>query len=264
MDRLCAGSVLLLVTGVLISNTLQEERLNVHLEPKYIKVCEGESVSINCTFQPGGRYKVKLYYSRTPDLDCNSPTVRTSEKWHINTGNNDNWSTFNISSIKTDDSGWYFCKVTRDIPVLEEKCSDGIQVLVDANRSQENRTDGPTRSTTDNQTQNSTTEDISTTCTSATPTLPLSSDSPGHIHWWIWLALAVGCVVLVVSIVVIYIFTRKTTENIYENTKPVESGCWRRNRNQMEISNLAASKKTETIKPLRKYDTLSSNRNRRP
>ncbi|KAK7137152.1 hypothetical protein R3I93_017275 [Phoxinus phoxinus] len=111
---------------------LQEERLNVHLEPKYIEVCEGESITINCTFQPGGQYKVKLYYSLRPDLDSNSPTVRTREKWHINTGNNDTWSTFSISSIKTDDSGWYFCKVTRDIPVLEEKCSDGIQVLVNS------------------------------------------------------------------------------------------------------------------------------------
>ncbi|XP_077082812.1 uncharacterized protein LOC143736105 [Siphateles boraxobius] len=259
MDRLCARILLLLVTGVLISYTLQVEQLNVHLEPKYIKVCEGESVTVNCTFQPGGKYKVKLFYSPTPDLDCNSPTVRTSEKWRINTGNNNTSSTFNINSIKTDDSGWYFCKVTRDIPFLVQNCSDGIQVLVDADSSHEY----PNQ--TDNQKQNPTTEDIPTTCTtSAATTLPSLSDPPSHIHWWIWLALAVGCLVLVVSIVVLYIFTRKPREIIYENTKPVESGCWRRNRNQMEISNLAASKKTETIKPLRKYDTLSSNRNRRP
>ncbi|XP_039524608.1 uncharacterized protein LOC120477197 isoform X2 [Pimephales promelas] len=260
MDRLCAGIVLLLVTGVLISNTLQEE-LNVHLEPKNIAVCEGESVTLNCTFQPARKYKVKLYYSQTPDLDCTSTTDRASEKWH-KSEKNDTWSTFIISSIKTDDSGWYFCEVTIDIPVLVKKCSDGIQVLVEANSSQEYANQ------TGNQTENPTTEDVPTTCTtSAATTLtltPSSPDSPNHIHWWIWLALAVGCVVLVVSIVVLYILTRKTEETIYENTKPVETGCWRRNRNQMEISNLAASKKTETIKPLRKYDTLSSNRNRRP
>jgi len=115
-------------TGVLISNTLQEE-LNVHLEPKNITVCEGESVTVNCTFQPAGKYKVKLYYSLTPDLDITSTTDRASEKWH-KSEKNDTWSTFIISSIKTDDSGWYFCEVTIDIPVLVKKCSDGIQVLV--------------------------------------------------------------------------------------------------------------------------------------
>lgn len=254
MDRLCARIILLLVTGVLISNTLQEEQLNVQLEPMYIQVCEGDSVTINCTFQPGGKYKVKLYYSLIQDLDCNSPTLRTSEKWHNNTEINDTWSIFNINSIKTEDSGFYFCKVTRDIPVLLQNCSDGIQVLVDRQQPTDNGSQEHPKH-----------PDPTTTCTtSATPTLTPISDSPSHTQWWIWLALAVGCVVLVVSIVVIYIFTRKTTEIIYENTKPVESGCWRGNRNQMEISNLAASKKTETIKPLRKYDTLSSNRNRRP
>ncbi|XP_048022284.1 uncharacterized protein LOC125252761 [Megalobrama amblycephala] len=246
MDLLCARIFLLVVTGALISNTFQVEELNVQLEPKNSTVCEGDSVTLNCTFQPAGKYKVKWYYSQT-NLGCNSATDG------ISTENNDNWSTFNIPSIKTNDSGWYFCKVTRDIPILIESCSDGIQVLVYANKTPENQTPNPT------------TEDLPNTCMTTTITSTPSSDPPSFDHpWWIWVALAVGCVVLVVSIVVIYILTRKPKDIIYENTKPVESGCWRRNRNQMDICNLPASKKTETIKPLRKYDTLSSNRNRRP
>ncbi|XP_051767320.1 uncharacterized protein LOC127521892 isoform X2 [Ctenopharyngodon idella] len=253
MDRLCARIFLLVVTaGVLISNT----ELIVHLEPKNITVCEGDSVTLNCTFQPGGKYKVKWYYSQTPYLDCNSATDEKREKWLISTGNNDTWSTFNITSITTNDSGWYFCKVTRDIPVLVHNCSDGIQVLVDANSTQNQ---------TENQPPSTTTEALPTTCLNATITSTSTSDPPNFDHpWWIWVALAVGCVVLVVSVVVLYILTRKSKDIIYENTKPVESGCWRRNRNQMDNCNLPASKKTETIKPLRKYDTLSSNRNRRP
>ncbi|XP_048022314.1 uncharacterized protein LOC125252777 isoform X2 [Megalobrama amblycephala] len=115
--------------GALISNTFQVEELNVQLEPKNSTVCEGDSVTLNCTFQPAGKYKVKWYYSQT-NLGCNSATDGIREKLRISTENNDNWSTFNIPSIKTNDSGWYFCKVTRDIPILMENCSDGIQVLV--------------------------------------------------------------------------------------------------------------------------------------
>ncbi|XP_067254827.1 uncharacterized protein [Chanodichthys erythropterus] len=258
MDRLCARIFLLVVTGALISHTFQVEELNVQLEPKNITVCEGDSVTLNCTFQPAGKYKVKLYYSQT-NIDCNSATDEIREKLHISSENNDNWSTFNFPSIKTSDSGWYFCKVTRDIPILKENCSDGIQVLVYANKTPES----PNQ--TENQPPDSTTEGLPTTCMTTTITPTPSSDLHRFDHpWWIWVALAVGCVVLVVSIVVIYILTRKSKDIIYENTKPVESGCWRRNRNQMDICNLPASKKTETIKPLRKYDTLSSNRNRRP
>ncbi|XP_016409775.1 uncharacterized protein LOC107741536 [Sinocyclocheilus rhinocerous] len=260
MDRLCSRIVLLLLTGALISSKNPEE-LNVYLEPKYIKVCLGDSVTINCTFQPSGKYKLRWYYSPT-DSDCNSGTEGLHEKRRIYTENNDTWSVFTINSIKTNESGWYFCKVTRDIPVLDQKCSNGIQVLVDANSTQEY----PKQPQMQNPTQNLTTQDSPTTCLISATTIPSTSSRPptSFTQWWIWLASAVGCAVLLVSVVVICILTRKPEEIIYENTKPMESSYWRRNRTKMDICDLPSSKKTDTIKPLRKYDTLSSNRIRRP
>ncbi|RXN18035.1 prolyl 3-hydroxylase 2 [Labeo rohita] len=127
---------------------------------------------------PGGKYKVTWHYSQTPNLGCDSNKI--PEEQHFYTTQNDTLATLNINSIKINESGWYFCKVTKDIPFLKRECK-GIQV-----------------------------------------------------------------------------------DLIYENTKPVESNCWRRNRTKTDICDLPASKKTETIKPLRKYDTLSSNRIRRP
>ncbi|XP_016100414.1 uncharacterized protein [Sinocyclocheilus grahami] len=257
MDRVCSAIFLLFIGGVIGGS--REERLNVYLEPKYAEVCEGDSVTINCTFQPGGNYKLRWYYSAT-DLDCNSGTERLHKKWHNNKENNVNWSVFTINSIKTNDIGWYFCSVVRDIPVLDQKCSNGIQVLVDTNSTQEYPKQTQTL------TQNLTTQDSPTTCLISATTIPTTSSTPPYsiAQWRIWLALAVGCVVLVVLIVVICILTRKPKEIIYENTKPVESSCWRQNRTKMEICDLPKSQKTDTIKPLRKYDTLSSNRIHRP
>ncbi|XP_052394470.1 uncharacterized protein LOC127942657 [Carassius gibelio] len=256
MDRRCTIIVVLLFTGALTSSTSPEE-LQVNLEPKYIKVCEGDSVTFNCTFQPGGSYKLKWYYSPT-DLDCNSGTKRLLEKSHYNT---ENLSIFTINSIKLNESGWYFCKVTRDIPVLIEECSSGTQVLVDAKNTTGNTAQPRMQKTT----QNLTTQDPPTTCSIIATTIPTTTipPPPNDVPWWIWLALAAGCVVLLVSIVVVWILTRKPEENIYENTKPVESSCWRRNQTKVDICDVQ-SKKTDTIKPLRKYDTLSSNRIRRP
>ncbi|XP_016100412.1 uncharacterized protein [Sinocyclocheilus grahami] len=259
MDRLCSIIVVLLLTRPLISSTSQEE-FKVYSEPKHIQVCEGDSVTFNCFFQPGGKHKVSWYYSQTPNLGCDSLTDKIPEEQHFYTQKNDICATLNINSIKTNESGWYFCKVTKDIPFLENKCSDGIQVLVDTNSTQEYPKQTQTL------TQNLTTQDSPTTCLISATTIPTTSSTPPYsiAQWRIWLALAVGCVVLVVLIVVICILTRKPKEIIYENTKPVESSCWRQNRTKMEICDLPKSQKTDTIKPLRKYDTLSSNRIHRP
>ncbi|KAK2907062.1 hypothetical protein Q8A67_006047 [Cirrhinus molitorella] len=245
MDQLCSTIFFLLLTGHLINRTSQEE-LSVHLEPKYIHVCEGESITINCTFQPGGTHKVSWHYSQKPDLGCDSNKIPEEQRFHTN--RSDTWATLNINSTKTNDSGWYFCMVTKDIPVLEKKCSNGTQVQVDVNITKVKPTQMP------NQTDILTTQDSPKTCLITTTAIPTTSSTKPFsiVQWWIWLAIAVGCVVLVVTIVCIYMLTRKPKDIIYENTKPVESRCWRHNRTKMDICDLPASKKTDTIKPLRK------------
>ncbi|XP_073699903.1 uncharacterized protein [Garra rufa] len=260
MDPLCSIIVVLLLTAGAFSSALEDKELNVHLEPTYIKVCEGASVTINCTFQPSGNYKVQWLYSQTPILDGRS-AYKIPEGQHFFKVINKDWSTLNINFIKTNESGWYFCEVIQDIPILIKTCSNGTQVIVDATSI----STSTTATVSQNETENLTT-DSPTSCMNNATTIPTTISPPlsSFDQWWIWLALAVGCVVLVVSIVCIFILTRKQEDIIYENTKPVESSCWRQNRTKKDICDLAASKKTDTIKPLRKYDTLSSNRIRRP
>ncbi|XP_058616062.1 uncharacterized protein LOC131530030 isoform X2 [Onychostoma macrolepis] len=205
MDRPCSIIVVLLLTGALISNTLQEKSLNVQLEPKQIQVCEGASVAINCTFQPSGMYKVRWYYSQTPILDCRS-AYKIPEGQRFLREKNEDWSTLSITFIKANESGWYFCEVTQDIPTLIQSCSNGIQVIVDA-PSTSTSTRNSTRTTeSQNWTQIQTTGDLPTTCTPNVTTIPSTSST--FPPWWIWLALAVGCLVLLVLIVVIWIMSR--------------------------------------------------------
>ncbi|XP_043078216.1 uncharacterized protein LOC122327103 isoform X2 [Puntigrus tetrazona] len=262
MDRLCGIILILLLT----EEALQEEQMNVRLEPKHIKVCERASVTINCTFESDEYVKkVSWHYSQTSVLNCGSANKIPEDKRFIREKSKD-WSALNITFIRTNDSGWYFCKITQDIPVLIQRCSNPTQVIVDTPSpspipSPSTRTRTRTRTTEpQNQTLNLTT-DLPTTCGTNATEMSTQSSFP---EWCIWLAPAIGCVVLLLSIVVIFLLTRKPKEIIYENTKPAESSCWRRNRAKMDICDLPASKKTETIKPLRKYDTLSSNRIRRP
>lgn len=261
MDGLCSIILVLLLTAGAFNSTPEEEKINVHLEPKYIEVCEEASVTFNCTFQPRGQYKVSWHYSQTPYLDCETENKIPEEQRFFKEEDED-WSTLNITFNKANESGWYFCKVTKDIPVLLRYCSNGTQVIVDATSN----STSSTTSTRTTESQNQTTAHLPTTCmnndtTTSTPPM-ISKDK--STQWWIWLALAVGCAVLLVSVVVICILTRKPEDIIYENTKPVESSCWGRNKAKKDICDLPLSKKTDTIKPLRKYDTLSSNRIRRP
>ncbi|XP_073793853.1 uncharacterized protein [Danio rerio] len=252
MDRLFAGILLIFVTaGDLFSDAFQQSIIHVH--PKQINVCEGASVKINCTFEPSKNHKVSWHYSKTPTLDCGSLPSRIKEKVYT-------WQILKINSTKTNDSGWYYCKITQDIPVLEEKCSDGAEVIVEANS---NRTPGTSNETL-NQTQNPTTVN-SPPCTSAPATSTTTAvESFVFNEWWIWFAVAVGIAVVVVSIVAICILTHDSKEIIYENTKqPSESGRWTKKKTKMDICNMPPSKKFDTIKPLRKYDTYSNNRTQR-
>lgn len=255
MDRLFAGVLLLFVTGDLFCHAVQD--LIIHVHPKQIDVCEGASVKINCRYKSSENYKVSWHYSKIQTSDCNSLTDKIYEDQ-----DKENMYTrpiLKINSTKTNDSGWYYCKITQDIPVLEEKCSDGAKLFVEANR---NRTPGTSNETL-NQTQNPTTVN-SLPCTSAPATSTTTALKPFIFNeWWIWFAVAVGIAVAVVSIVAICILTHDSKEIIYENTKQPESGRWTKKKTKMDICNTPPSKKFDTIKPLRKYDTYSNNRTQR-
>ncbi|XP_056615841.1 uncharacterized protein LOC130430719 isoform X2 [Triplophysa dalaica] len=259
MYRLC--SVFLLFVTASIGSAPDLEPLHVHLKPtKDIKVCEGGSVQMNCTWnvpENGSMSdKVSWHFSNITEKDeCNSRTISKEISFFNN--KTYNLSVLNKSSIRTDESGWYFCKVTRDIPLLINNCSNGLHVLVEANPIQYNPELNSTSGLNQTSTQDQTTT-VSTICSSSAETPKSSKLFFGQ--WWIWVAVAVGFSVIIVSVIAKCTLSYRTKEVIYENTIPRKARCGRRDQSQIDGCNLPPSKKVETIKPLRKYDTLSQNR----
>ncbi|XP_051978271.1 uncharacterized protein LOC127639958 isoform X1 [Xyrauchen texanus] len=202
MDRLYSEIFFLLITGVFIRSTFQKEKLHVHLKPKNIKVREGASVTIKCTF-PSSDMKVSWHYSQTSNSICDLNNKLQGQ--HINSVINRTWSTLHINNIRSNESGWYSCNVIRDIPYLEEVCSNGTHVIVDVNIPSTHDNQDKTRNT---RNFNQNTTNLPTTYSSSATTSTSISFNLGI--WWIWLALAVGCVVLVVSVVVIWILACRT------------------------------------------------------
>lgn len=250
MDWLGSGVFLLLVTTS-IGSGLDGNLLNVHLKPAAnITVCEGAPVQINCawTLISGMAGKVSWHFDPAYS-NCGSREIGEKSSFSSKQ-NNITLSTFKNAYVMIADSGWYFCKVTIEIPFLRYECSDGLYILVEPNITQD-----PTQTPT----QNLTTTNSPTVCSPRTePTKPTVE------NWWIWVVVAVGCIVLIIIVVAICLLSCKTKEAIYENTALQKSTCWRQDRSRKDTCNVPASKKVETIKPLRKYDTLSENRYHRP
>ncbi|XP_065100384.1 uncharacterized protein [Paramisgurnus dabryanus] len=246
MDCLGSGVFLLLVTTSIWS-PLDGNPLHVHLKPaSRITVCEGASVKLNCTWSLSHKNaKVSWHFdNNTADSKCD--THKKIEESSFIQNRNDTWSELAMP-VRIYDSGWYFCKVIIDIPFLIRNCSNGLYILVEPNSTD------PTPN------QNQTTTNSPTVCSpSAEPTKSAVE------NWWIWVVVAVGCVVLIIIVVAICLLSCKTKEAIYENTALQKSTCWRQDRSRKDTCNVPASKKVETIKPLRKYDTLSENRYHRP
>lgn len=73
--------------------------------------------------------KVSWHFNNITEKDkCNS--LKLSQEIPPFNNTTYNLSVLSKPSIRTDESGWYFCKVTRDIPFLTNNCSNGLHVLV--------------------------------------------------------------------------------------------------------------------------------------
>ncbi|KAJ7993002.1 hypothetical protein DPEC_G00267930 [Dallia pectoralis] len=160
-----------------------------------------QSLTLNCSFQNRSHTRVKWFFQKSKIFICTESVPEkelnnTTEKIRIQTM--DTWSTLTRILVTHNDSGWYYCKVYVDIPVLEENCSNGTEVEIPDNSSLPPMTD-------------------------VTP----SSPSNGSVSsgWKVWIAVGVSSALLVILAVTLWIsFQRKrqmSRENpIYTNMPP--------------------------------------------
>uniref|UniRef100_A0A3P9DHQ4 Ig-like domain-containing protein n=1 Tax=Maylandia zebra TaxID=106582 RepID=A0A3P9DHQ4_9CICH len=101
-----------------------------------VSVMEGETVNITCCWT--GKFKrFRVYWLKNQtvirsDYFINQPNafLKKEEK---------KCSSLNISSVRTEDSGTYICKVTAEIPSLTEAKGNGTVITVKAKKKKDKR-----------------------------------------------------------------------------------------------------------------------------
>ncbi|XP_041694423.2 transmembrane and immunoglobulin domain-containing protein 2-like [Coregonus clupeaformis] len=209
MDIWRKGTLLLFLIGMLVKPGLSTMILDQ--PPRTVEVHLGSSLALNCSFKPQTRVKVNWYFSRTGHSSCSSDiklnisthsadkTVKPDAGGHVSKEPGKSWSRLILKDVTHNNSGWYFCRVTVEIPALQQACSNGTQV---------NITDSQVEST--------------TYTTLMTVTLSHPSNGGLLVDWRLWVAVGAASAILVTLLVVIWILLQrrgcKSIENaIYMN-----------------------------------------------
>ncbi|XP_066504289.1 uncharacterized protein [Hoplias malabaricus] len=245
MDWFCRWSFLLLFTvGSIIKSTVQDT-LPRPTVPERVEVCLGSPAIINCTFLINAEgLKVKWFFGHYSP----SAQIQPSERFHIEKGKT--WTSLKILNVTFNDRGQYFCKLTRDIPVLDTIFSNATQLIVIDFTPEGD----PKYSLSDSGPENNT--------TTAAPATTCGSQDTSNVPsppWWVWTALALTCVLLIiVGVIIQRMFCRKRESPIYENTRTfAQKDCSPQPRTAAEKGKL--SKQTN---PLKSHDYMSHPRGR--
>ncbi|KAJ8277244.1 hypothetical protein GJAV_G00073030 [Gymnothorax javanicus] len=176
----------------------------------------GSYRTLNCSFdirEEAGRVRVNWWVSNSQNSGCQGLKFSTSlanqipdkedeEKVLQRTGFT--WSTLSLRYATTNDSGWYYCQVVVEIPDFFHSCSGGTRVNITS----------------------SLTTTASTRITAKQTVTPSASPAVRHlsVHWWVWGAVGVGALLLIVMLVGVCMQCRSKVhppkENpIYENMR---------------------------------------------
>ncbi|XP_026873913.1 uncharacterized protein LOC113582377 [Electrophorus electricus] len=207
--------------------------LSTEIKPEVtgqFEVCLGSNTIINCSFQTSEKtLKVGWYISQKQSL----PGERINTIFPNGTLNNhyqeergSTWSFLTIKNITSNDSGWYYCKVIQDIPLLKESNSNSSYLKI---KEEENTTSSPT------------------SCVTDSPVIVRTGSVLGK--WWVWLALPLGCAVLITNLVVIRLTCCRRQEGpVYENTTKRRLQKEHSPRLSMPMDNSKISKQRHSMK----------------
>ncbi|CAI5639922.1 unnamed protein product [Oreochromis niloticus] len=102
-------------------------------QQKTEEVPSGSNLILNCCLntEHNERYRITWYFNHHGPSVTNSTrlTTKINNKYQNSSMDEDN-RTHTLSNVNRNHSGWYFCKVTVEIPSLRENCSNGTEVIV--------------------------------------------------------------------------------------------------------------------------------------
>nr|XP_029488430.1 uncharacterized protein LOC115108351 isoform X3 [Oncorhynchus nerka] len=137
-------TLLLFLTGTLVKPGLSTVILDQ--PPRTVEVHLGSSLTLNCSFMPQTRVTVNWYFSPTGHSSCSSNTLLNSSTHsadksgkldaggHVSKESRESWSRLILKDVTHNNSGWYFCHVSVEIPVLQQACSNGTHVNISDNQ----------------------------------------------------------------------------------------------------------------------------------
>ncbi|XP_031724358.1 uncharacterized protein LOC116395011 [Anarrhichthys ocellatus] len=130
------------------------------------------------------------------------------------------WPTYILSNATEQDSGWYFCRVTTDIPILKHINSSGTEVVI----------------------------------TTVSP-----MDNFTLIDQWMWITLGVSIVILIVLLVICVLLRRRRhgsreEDPVYANTRPVANKQPSPRPGMDHLKAVSSSQNPRNPSPGRKYD----------
>ncbi|XP_018583833.1 uncharacterized protein LOC108919916 isoform X2 [Scleropages formosus] len=206
------------------------EGADAHLHLEHQEAFIGSSPSFNCTFTlPNGaeRFRVNWLLNQSTDKHCQgfelssqTPTDQTGasrKDQHVYQVTEKTLSLLTVKDVGYNYSGWYYCRVTVEIPELCHFCSRGAQLIIKGN---------------------DTFATFHTAAPNISQTVPTWSG-----RWLLFIAVPSGIILLAVFTVGIWVIYRRkshSSENpIYENMHPAINKAASPHREEKRTSSLA-------------------------
>ncbi|XP_045904721.1 uncharacterized protein LOC123970623 isoform X2 [Micropterus dolomieu] len=215
MEMWLKRSTLVLLTAVAAMG-ISGQRPVVLNETQYkVEVPFGSSVTFHCRlkiFDTWERYRVNWYFnpsgcsftdSHQLFLKMGSKSANTSTMVSKGPKDAETLLNYNLSAVTYNNSGWYFCSVTVEIPVLTVLNTSGTHVTI--------------------------AKSIGDTTYPSLPTVTGKQVPPtdDNSSWWMWIALGVSAFILIVLLVICVLLRRRHSRSredpIYANTRRVVS-----------------------------------------
>ena len=121
-----------LYTGALVHTSYSEDEVTISLSPEFVKVISGSSLNLTCNFHMLNGSRVNWMFTKTIDTsNLQKLTLSHNEEDRIHQKKGKYWSRLTVRNVTVNDSGWYFCEVRVEIPILKNLgLSNGSQVIV--------------------------------------------------------------------------------------------------------------------------------------
>ncbi|CAK6955194.1 uncharacterized protein LOC121900196 [Scomber scombrus] len=200
MEMSLKQSTLVLLT-VAIAVMSAQVTVTLDEEQKRVDVPHGSSLTLYCSLEGQGRFRIAWFFkccgNKTIDINATvfNKSTKTSNETSSKTKQNlkEDLPKHTLSSVTYNDSGWYFCNVTIEIPYLKHYESKGAEVIVGTGK----------------------------TVTEHTTYQTQVHVSPTNFfeEWWLWILVGGSVLVLIVLIIICVLMRRR--QHIRELQTPI-------------------------------------------